>query len=26
MFPDGQLEFRVSTAMKNEPFIIGQSP
>ncbi len=25
MFPDGQLEFSVSTAMKNEPFIISQS-
>ncbi len=24
--PDGELEFQVSTAMKNEPFITGQSP
>lgn len=24
MFPDGELEFEVSTAMKNEPFIPGQ--
>ena len=23
MFPDGQLEFEVSTTMKNEPFIPG---
>ena len=26
MFPDGQLEFSVSTAMKNEPFIGSQRP
>jgi hypothetical protein len=26
MFPDGQLEFEVSTAMKNEPFVAGKGP
>ena len=25
MFPDGELEFEVSTAMKNEPFIVSQA-
>jgi hypothetical protein len=26
LFPDGQLNFRVSTAMKNEPFVLGEVP
>ncbi|MBT8396396.1 MAG: pilus assembly protein [Gemmatimonadetes bacterium] len=26
LFPDGQLGFEVSTAMKNEPFVIGENP
>ena len=24
MFPDGELDFQVSTAMKNEPFLVGR--
>jgi hypothetical protein len=26
LFPRGELEFEVSTAMKNEPFLVGQNP
>jgi hypothetical protein len=24
LFPDGELEFQVSTSMKNEPFVVGE--
>jgi hypothetical protein len=26
LVPDGEVEFRVSTAMKNEPFLVSQGP